>query len=675
MVFIIIKISYPSTGGILTSKTRKDKQKQKTMINLSFNYFPIAQRGLSSANNTLATAMRRLSTGCKINSAGDNAAGLSLSNKLSKTISGLDMSYQNTQQGIGLINTADGAVSNMINDIQRIRNLAVQSANGVYSNSERAMLNAEAQELKANVKQTYKSTTFGDKNIFDDTIVTNTPVKTVQAVNESLAEANGYIVIKTAQDFIDKIPQDGTGTAGKTYILAADIDMSSITDYIPKTNFQGTFDGNGHTISNLTLSDPSLSYRGLFGSINGATIQNISLDNFSIQGNSFVGSLVGVMTNSKVYNSKSENLTIDGIGSNSGGLIGSTLESYDISNCVVFGNVYGTNTKGGLVGSLGYHVLSNGTISNCSSYANVSGGTFSGGLVGYAGEGNHIITQSFTTGNISGDNGAGGIVGRTLTEGMNLTISNCYSSSIVNSTSGAGGLLLVVQGTGITIRDSYSTGLVVGNANSGGIIGVAGGSYPIPECSGVFWNSQTSGQTSAVPGITVEGATGLSTQQTQNPQTYIDAGYDTNIWNFGPDGTPVLDWQVKAETQLHIGENADENSQFNLDTGVNLGGLLSVNLTTSEDSRKTIEKCDEILEKLLQKRSYFGASLNVLESVLNSNRTRTLNLNASKSVITDTDMAKESASMIKAQILKEMGANLLTNYKSNYSNLLLTLLK
>jgi len=131
-----------------------------------------AQRQLSSNGAALDQASERLSSGRRINSAGDDAAGLAISNRQTSQIRGLDQAIRNANDGISLVQTAEGALDATTNILQRIRELSVQSANGIYSDSDRATLNAETEQLIQELDRVADSTTFNGQNILDGSLGT-----------------------------------------------------------------------------------------------------------------------------------------------------------------------------------------------------------------------------------------------------------------------------------------------------------------------------------------------------------------------------------------------------------------------------------------------------------------------------------------------------------------------
>jgi len=604
--------------------------------------------------------MQRLSTGCRLNSAADNAANLSLSTKLSKSISGLNTSYQNTQNGINFLNVADGALSLMANDIQRIRNLALQSLNGNYSSTERSMLNAEAQQARQSIKQAIASTSFGDKKVFLDETGSHTPTASVERLSEEQALSKGYTVIKSAADFVNKISAWGANTAGKTFILMNDIDMSTITNYAKKSGFKGTFDGNGYVMSNLTINSPASTRVGLFGNVStGAIIKNVTVDNFNVTGMHGSGVLIGEIYDSTVENCKVINSAINSANLDIGGMIGMS-QNTTISNCEANTTV---SILSGRAGGLLGRDVGGSIIKNCKASGVITSEGETGGLVGRLNDG--IISDCYSSATANGKP-AGGLVG-SIGSAAGI-IENSHASGTVNQlTGGHIGGFVGSQIAGSTVRNCFSTGLVNGTnpANIGGFDGETTGNY-----SNNYWNIETSGTTKGVENTNVAGVTGLTSEEISEKGVFLDAGYSEDTWDFNANGSPKLSWQTQQEVDLQI----DAYSKFTIDSTFKVGAF-DIDLSTIDGAKAAIEKCDNLLSSLLTKRSYFGASLNSLGSILESNWAKNINLSASKSNMIDTDVAKESAILAKSQILKYAGMSILSNYKSNYSNLLLTLIE
>ncbi len=126
-----------------------------------------AQNGSRIAEKSLQTAMERLSSGKRINSAKDDAAGLAIASKMTTQIRGMNQAIRNANDGISLAQTAEGALGEVTNMLQRIRELAVQSASGTYSVTDRGNLDAEVQQLKSQITSILATTEFNGTRIFN----------------------------------------------------------------------------------------------------------------------------------------------------------------------------------------------------------------------------------------------------------------------------------------------------------------------------------------------------------------------------------------------------------------------------------------------------------------------------------------------------------------------------
>ena len=125
----------------------------------------MVQRQLFNASNSLQKNMQKLSSGLRINTAGDDAAGLAISEKMKANINASEVAKLNTQTGISMLQTAEGDLGVLQDNLQRMRDLAVQSANGVYSSSERAMIQAEFKERLLEVDRIVQSSKFSDMKL------------------------------------------------------------------------------------------------------------------------------------------------------------------------------------------------------------------------------------------------------------------------------------------------------------------------------------------------------------------------------------------------------------------------------------------------------------------------------------------------------------------------------
>ena len=126
-----------------------------------------AQRNLGMSQASLATSMQRLSSGLRINSAKDDAAGLAISDRMTSQIKGMNQAVRNANDGISLAQTAEGALGEIGNNLQRIRELAVQAANDTNTSADRASINTEVTQLKDEIDRVANTTSFNNNKLLD----------------------------------------------------------------------------------------------------------------------------------------------------------------------------------------------------------------------------------------------------------------------------------------------------------------------------------------------------------------------------------------------------------------------------------------------------------------------------------------------------------------------------
>ena len=153
----------------------------------------VAQESMRSNNLKLSTAMERLSTGLRINSAKDDAAGLAISNRMTAQIRGMSMAIKNANDGISMAQTADGAYGQVTSMLQRMRELAVQAANGAVSGSDRESIQLEIEELKAEINNVAERTNFNGIKLLDGSAQ---DIKLQTGTNEGELMSVGFSSVK-----------------------------------------------------------------------------------------------------------------------------------------------------------------------------------------------------------------------------------------------------------------------------------------------------------------------------------------------------------------------------------------------------------------------------------------------------------------------------------------------
>lgn len=422
-------------------------------------------------------------------------------------------------------------------------------------------------------------------------------VQEAQAFSGGDGTSGTPYLIANVSDLAELNSYSGSTHVGKYWKLTADINLNVApynagTGWTPLSSFYGNIDGDGHTISNLYINATGGS-KGLFSNLSGTSeVKNLHLSGVNITGSgSYVGALAGQVIQRTITNVSSSG-TVANASSSTGGLIGSassaTINAASSSASVT---VTGSNTAtGGLVGT-----LSGTTISNSSATGTVVGGSYrTGGLIGST-DSTTVINRSFATGNVSDSLGEiGGLVGALFGD-----INDSYATGSVTSANLAkGGLVGFMNDAGATIVRSYAVGAVSGTGN-----GLLGGQYA-GSCSNSFWDTQTTGRSSA--GCS-SGATGKTTAQMKNVDTFTLTGSagllapwdfsgnpnndvsNNNYWNIdgvANSGYPFLNgFVVNASPSVTaLGPASYVNGSW----GVNVSPTL--NLTTNDtDSGNTVQ--------------------------------------------------------------------------------------
>ena len=214
-----------------------------------------AQAAFSRNQASLATVYERLSSGLRINSARDDPAGLQISDRLTTEINGYVQGSRNVNDGLALAQTADGALDEIKNMLQRIRTLAVQSANGTNTSADRASLNAEARQLSAEITRSACRTTYAGKGL----LCGLNPAHT----GGTLLNRNGMISIQVSGQAGDIINISG---------LSAGFTLSALAE---KAGAQGSFISKGPESSYFDISTED-NAQGVLGHID-AVIGKVSM--------------------------------------------------------------------------------------------------------------------------------------------------------------------------------------------------------------------------------------------------------------------------------------------------------------------------------------------------------------------------------------------------------------
>ena len=446
----------------------------------------IVQNSLKQSTNRLNTAIERLTTGFKINHAKDNAANYNIATNMTTQIGSLDVAEDNVNTGIDMLTTAESSLDLISSKLQRLRDLAVQTSNGTYSEQSKQAINSEANALVDEIQRLHSTTEYNGKKILgDDSVNTcgvnmqpveftkrdTTNLKPLGEIEDTtVALTDGTYSISTAEELAQLATMTNAGliSEGDEFVLANDIDLINYTiseGWTPigtaAIKFSGTFDGNGYTITNLYINRPSTDYQGLFGHSQG-DLKNVNISDANITGNTGIGILIGVHNGGKV------------------------------NNCHSSGIINAFRIAGGLIGQFADEMK------NCSSNVKIiarDSGTQIGGLVGNLAKGAIKIDSCYTKNEIiaSSKESVGGFCGQNTSSCISIEITNCYAETDIkllengNVQGFVGGFIGTSNATVMKISNCYSTGRITSDTISPERYAIAG------FCAGLGMSSNTTG--------------------------------------------------------------------------------------------------------------------------------------------------------------------------------------
>lgn len=227
----------------------------------------LSQAALAKNDRALSKAMEQLSTGKKINSAADDAAGLAISTRMTSQIIGLEQSIQNANDAISMVNTAEGALDEVTNLLQRMRELALQAANGTTDTADRSYLNKEYQNLYAEIDRIADNTEWNGRNILNNqangsgssSVEFQVGMNAGQTISVDFGNFTNVSGSGTFADFVSAGATAGTISANSTTVAQtnASAALSSIdTALTAISNQRATFGAVSnqliHAVDNLT---------------------------------------------------------------------------------------------------------------------------------------------------------------------------------------------------------------------------------------------------------------------------------------------------------------------------------------------------------------------------------------------------------------------------------------
>lgn len=667
-----------------------------------------AQRNLDSSQADGLQAMARLSSGLRINSARDDAAGLAIATRFSAQVRGLDVAMRNANDGISLAQTAEGALGAMTESLQRLRELALQASNATNSDSDRQALNAEADQLIAEITRISEQTNFNGRNLLDGTFASSVQIGTnagetvdieisqvtadklgggigagVSAIGTDAALGNGDLIINGVAIGASAAGDDTASVQdGEQSAIAKAAAINAVSE---KTNVIAQVNTN-------TVGGAEMTAAGTTGTL---TLNGVAI-NITTGGDSAAADRANVVAAINASSERTGVVAVD-TGSDTAGVV---LEAADGRNITVTNETGSTltqaatglaidDTAGNTVNFTGGFTL----VSQDGSNIVIDGGDGSTATGDLANSGLAVGTFGGTTASVVSQSSTGAnalAAGDLVINGVSIDAASATDDT-ASSANGAGSAIATAAAIN---RSSDQTG-VSASVNATSVIGTqtddAAGETATITLNGVDLSAITTtadsaaDRTTAIDAINaVSGRTGV---------TASDNG--TSISLAAEDGRNITIEVVEgggggaaahiglgglvAETTTTATVTLSSAGEFTVEAGVNgddevvaagfeqgkFGGatdgqfLTELDISTVEGAERALSAVDNALDSVNAERANLGAIQNRLDSTISSLAINSENLSSARSRILDADFARETAELSRTQVLQQAGISIL----------------
>jgi flagellin len=556
--------------------------------------------------------MERLSSGIRINSAKDDAAGLAISTRMTANIRGISAAIRNANDGISLTQTAEGGLSSIGDNLQRIRELAVQSANTGNSDSDRAALNKEAQQLVSEIDRVANNSAFNGIKLLDGSFQ-----------NQSLqvgagSDSNDRIAISIGSAKVSALGIGSNSSYSKTLTMGTSVPTTVLN--------------NGDLSINNTQIGASVSDGVSYQSANASALAKAAAIN-AASGLTGVTATVGQTT-----------VTALVAGDNS-----------EIKAGDVFINGVAIGAIGAATGPVDRGTQTAAAINAKSSQTGVTAtaSTANGIVTLLAADGRNITVSS----TVAGGNATG----------LKSTVTGLVAGpTALTATSVAAGSLIIngvtIGPVAATAASAASMGALMADAinlfsASSGVVATANAT------TGILTLNVRAGVEGTAPGIGAAGGIEIS-------------GSDPTVWGLAA-GNSVKTAGIQLSTQgkdgIVLGGTRGTTSTGQAGAGFNASVLSStggVDLSTAAGSQAALTVLDKAINTVTDSRASMGAYQNRLTASVANLETTSMNMQASRSRILDTDYAKETTNLAKAQIIQQAATAMLAQANQSAQSVL-----
>lgn len=668
-----------------------------------------AQRNLNNAQSDNAQALNRLSSGLRINSSKDDAAGLAISTRFESQISGLNVATRNAGDGVSLAQTAEGALDSITTNLSRLRELAVQSANATNSDVDRVALNEEAAQIIEEVGRISDQTNFNGVKLLNgdfqaqsfqvganvgETIDVNIGAVTTSTLGAAESAGISSNVSKTALT---------AGVAAETTALVAgDLAINGISI--------GASSGSADTASTDKVASSAIAKAAAINAVSDQTGVTATADKNTVEGTSITGAITGANGDITIndvtiniafadaaagegvrneLNKVADTINAKQVATGVTAAVVTTDDGYRIDLTAADGRnialgddgAIGTATLGmAASGAAAAEEVYTGNVTLTSNdgsditLTSVTGnidnagfeeGTFSGTTGGVSGDASNIQTDGRAA-LVAGDltiNGVG--VGQSYAADDTASTANSDASAI----SVAAAINRVSDSTGVTaeagVNTVYSGDIAAAGAANLDINGVTIEIADGTDISGQLTNTvdainAKSGQT----GITAEALDGDSFKLVAADGRNIDiSGINGDVGSIVAN-THVAGVVLSSAGEFTLGSDTGDIENVGLNVGTYGGSesgtlLKDVDISTVDGANAAIQAVDNALAQVNSERAALGAIQNRFDNTISSNQINSENLSAANSRIKDADFAAETAALSRSSVLQQAGISIL----------------
>ena len=644
-----------------------------------------AQNSSRLAQSSLNTSIQRLSSGLRINSSADDASGLAVATRITSDIRGFAVDVRNANDGISLAQTADGALGQVTDILQRARELAVQSANGAISNGDRQNIQAELTQLVSQVDSISKSTTFNGINLLDgsaknltlqtgvrsgDTIafgIANASAKSlgllgarVQGQADSGRVASGSIAIANADDvlinskaaFAAPFTASTTDNANKlAAAINANVGQTRVTASAYNTVTGSAPTQTSFAAGAVTINGASIGAAGSTSEL----VDNINRDAPGVTAVLNQDGTIGLSNNT------GKDITVAGSAPSAAGLTAGTYTGY-LSLSSLDGTpitVQAKDAANGFVGGAGTVAEVQKLGFNQSS----DGAAFTSSQVGATALSlaDDVRINGVKVGPSTDSSAlakAAAVNALTSTTGVVATASTSVAVGL-NFTNVAGANAVVISGSTIDLSGALNLTDVVNTINTAGINGLTATSNSQGQ---LILNSPTGAD------LTLTDASGfLASAQTVSGETGTGTIAAGEVFKGSLSLTSNNGGAIRVEDNVP-GSSAKLGLSQQGGSSASVGGALSV--ATQASASAALTSIDAALNQVSLNRGDLGAIQNRLSVTVNNLQSVSTNLSQALSRVQDTDFSSETTNLAKSQILNQAATALLAQANQSQQGVL-----